>query len=166
MTAPVRFTPAGGVPTSKPYKGAFYKATDNYGFIYLGSLQQTIWRIQVYANGSTGPWEVAHGYPQGENDRGDMFVIDDQLFVIRGSKVYQTTIDQTTGALSAWSDAPPDLDEVQVHITWNATEPEPASFGFIDDYVCVTGSTRAFCARITRGELGQHLYLPLIQDHY
>jgi len=165
LTAPVRFAAAGGTPTSRPYKAAFYRASDHYGFIYMGSLEQCIWRIRVNADGSTGAWEVAHGYPQGENDRGDMFVIDNQLFVIRGSKVYQATINETTGALSQWSDEPPDLPERQVTVTWNATEPEPASYGVIGDYVCVTGTTRVFCAHIKRNQSSHNLYLPLHQLH-
>jgi hypothetical protein len=165
LMAPVRFVPAGNVPTTRPYKAVFYRASNQYGFIYMGTLEQCIWRIRVNANGSTGAWEVAHGYPAGENDRGDMFVIDNQLFIIRGSKVYQATIDGTTGDLSAWNDEPPDLGERQVTVTWNPTEPEPASYGIIGDYVCVTGSTRVFCAHITRNQLEQALYLPLIRRH-
>jgi len=162
LTAPVRFLPAGGAPTSKPYKAAFYRATNHYGFIYMGSLEQCIWRIRVNSDGSTGPWEVAHGYPRGENDRGDMFVVDDQLFVIRGRKVFQTPIDPATGALSRWSDLAPDLPELQITLTWNATEPEPASYGIIGDYVCVTGTTRVFCAEIERPPT-LDVYLPFYQ---
>ena len=45
-------------------------------------------------------------------------MIDDQLFVIRGNKVYQATINKANGALSAWRDAPPEnLSELQVTVT-------------------------------------------------
>ena len=165
LSAPVRFASAGNTPTIKPYKAVFYRASDQYGFIYMGTLEQSIWRMRVNADGSIGPWEMAHTYPAGENDRGDMFVIDNQLFVIRGRKVYQATINATTGVLSAWRDDPPDLDERQVTVTWNVTEPEPASYGVIGDYVCVTGTTRVFCAHIKRSQLGYKLCLPLYLLH-
>jgi hypothetical protein len=161
MTPPVHFAPVGNAPTTRPYRAAFYKASDAYGFIYMGTLEQTLWRIRVNANGYTGPWEIAHRYPTGENDRGDMFVIDDQLFVIRGKKVYQATINAATGALSAWRDDPPDLSELQVTVLWGAGEPEPASYGIVGDYVCVTGSTRVFCAHIKRSQSSYGIYLPL-----
>jgi len=161
LTAPVNFAPTGNAPTTTPYHAAFYRASDGYGFIYLGTLEQTIWRMRVNADGSTGPWETARMAPQGENNRGDMFVIDNQLFVIRGRKVYQATIDEATGALSAWRDDPPDLSELQVTLTWGVTEPEPASYGVIGDYVCVTGTTRVFCAQIKHGQSSHAVYLPL-----
>ncbi len=162
LTPPVRFTPAGSAPTSIPYKGAFYRASSSYGFIYMGTLERVIWRMRVNADGSHSAWDMAGAYPQGQNDRGDLFVIDDQLFVIRGKKVYQATLNAATGAISAWRDEPPDLSEFQVTLTWNATEPEPASWGIIGDYVCVTGTTRAFCAHIKRSRSGYDTFLPLL----
>ena len=65
-----------------------------------------------------------------------------------------------TGALSAWSDEPPDLNELQVTVTWGLTEPEPASYGVIGDYACVTGTTRVFCAHIKRSQPSHDVYLP------
>lgn len=150
LTAPVRFEQVGTAPVNKPYKAAFFKASEQYGFIYMGTLDNVLWRIRVNSDGSLGQWQETGQFPTGENNRGDMFVIDNQLFVIRGSKVSQSTINTADGTISTWRDSPP-LPEQQITLTWSANDTEPASYGIIGNYVCVTGSTKVFCAEINRG---------------
>lgn len=138
--------------TDHPYKAAFYRAPGAYtGYIYTGNwANQSIRRLQVNSDGSVGGWIDTAGMPAqgGANERGDIFVIGSQLFVIRGSKVYYADI-AADGSLSGWNDAPPDLPEEQMDMTWGNGVVEGASYGVIGNYVYVTGKNRVWYSQIT-----------------
>lgn len=145
-----KFQKIGNTPSGRPYKAAFYKAGPNYGYIYLGNRDSgVISRIQVNKDGSVGSWNETRGMPQGTgNNLGDIFIIGDQLFVIRGKKVFKATINKETGTISDWDDSPPDIPEEQIDVTWGDGHPEGASYGIIGNYVYVTGPKKVYYAQI------------------
>lgn len=135
------------------YKAAFYRPSGaNYGFIYIGfkDNRSKISRIRVNEDGSlVGNWQNSANLSlNSEEIYGDMFVIGDQLFVIRGKKVFQATINPNDGSLSSWRSANP-LPEDQVKDpVWTDGHPEGASYGIIGCYVYVTGKDKVFYAKI------------------
>lgn len=145
------FTKVGLTPPSgRPYKAAFYKVDSGHGYIYLGNRDsQTIYKAGVDKDGNVGSWQEAGTAPNSGNNLGDMFVIDNQFFIIKSNKVYQATIGPD-GSLGSFSDTPPDLPSEQVSIEWDDGHPEGKNFAFIGDYVYVTGPDRVYYAKINR----------------
>ena len=142
-------------PTKNPNKAAFYKKPDSSGegYIYMGDrLSSKIYRIHIKENmaQASESWLDSGDLPEGNgNHLGDMFVIRDSLFVIRGSKVFRAIINARNGSLSAWDDSPPDLPEAQIDINWHWANTEGASYGIIGDYVYVTGPQKVYFAKIS-----------------
>ena len=142
-------------PTINPNKAAFYKTSDlgGEGYIYMGDRNSSkIYRIHVREDMATSPesWIDSGDLPDGNgNHLGDMFVILNSLFVIRGSKVFRATIDAADGSLSAWDDSPPDLPEAQIDVNWYPANTEGASYGIIGDYVYVTGPKKVYYSKIS-----------------
>ena len=145
-----------------PYKGVFYKVTDqNYGYIFASDLNQEknpnpLYRIKVKSDGNfEGGWTNTGNLPDkaSGNDHalGDIFVIDSSLFVVRGSKVYQATIN-TDGSISSWNDSPPDLPEIQINKPWGPSvdgdHTDGSSYGIYNNYVYVTGPNKVYFAQI------------------
>ncbi len=130
----------------------------SYGWIYTTGNDgecNNIWRIKVNQseNGDDGGLETWIGsgtLPDGDgNKRGDMFILGSTLFKVRGTKVYSAEIDSQSGALSPWSDTPPDLPETQNQmLTWGGGENEGPTWGVIGNYVYVAGDTKVFYAQI------------------
>lgn len=148
-----KFTNTGKThPENKPGKSVFYAPNGgaDYGFIYTaGNPAGTLHKIRVNSDGSLGDWESIGDLPNGSgNNRGDLFVIGNTIFTIRGSKVFSSDLNPQTGVLSGWSDNPPDLPEEQVHVTWGG-EQEGATWGVIGNYIYVTGSRRVYYALIS-----------------
>lgn len=146
----VSFTEVGTVPTENPNKAAFYRPTGaNYGYIFMGVRNSSaLKKLQIFENGNIGSWSDAGNLPEGSgNNLGDIFVVDNQLFVIRGRKVFQATIG-ADGSLSQWDDLPPDLPAEQINPNWDVSNTEGASYGIINDYVYVTGVNKVYYAKI------------------
>ncbi len=141
-------------PTKNPSKAVFYRIfeTSDEGYIYMGDRNSSkIYRIHVKGGVGNTPesWIDSGDLPRGNgNNLGDMFIIQDSLFVIRGSKVFKATISAMDGSLSAWDDSPPDLPEAQIDVNWYADNTEGASYGIIGDYVYVTGPKKVYYAKI------------------
>lgn len=146
------------VPTANggdgPGKSVFYAPNGgaDYGFIYTTrNLHNTVYKVKVNSDGSLGTWENVGDIPSGNgNQRGDIFVIGNTLFAIRGSKVFSSNLDPSTGALAAWVDDPPDLPEAQIVSPWG-DHLDGASWATIGNYIYVTGDTKVFYAPITGG---------------
>ncbi len=142
-------------PTMNPSKAAFYSKSEmtGEGYIYMGDRNTSkIYRAYVNEDieGSPKSWIDSGDFPDGNGNRlGDMFVIRDSLFAIRGSKVFRATIDAADGGLSAWDDSPPDLPEAQIDVNWYWANTEGASYGIIGDYVYVTGPKKVYYAKIS-----------------
>lgn len=140
-------------PAGRPGKSAYYNpGNSNYGFIYSGeSGGSRLWRMKVEDNGNLGDWQEVTSLPQGDgNNLGDMFVVDNTLFAVRGKKVFRSVLG-TNGELSSWDDSPPDLPEEQIDVTWTDGHLEGASYGIIGDYVYLTGAKKVFFAKIIGG---------------
>jgi hypothetical protein len=143
-------------PITNPNKAVFYKKSEvnGEGYIYMGDrFSSKIYRIHVKEDmgRSPGLWIDSGDLPDGNgNHLGDMFVIEDSLFAIRGSKVFRATIDARDGSLSVWDDSPPDLPEAQIDVNWYWANTEGASYGIIGDYVYVTGPQKVYYAKINR----------------
>lgn len=142
-------------PTSNPNKAAFFKKSerDGEGYIYMGDRNTSkLFRAYVKEDIGNSPelWMDLGYLPEGNgNNLGDMFVIEDSLFVIRGSKVFRATINPTDGSLSPWDDSPPDLPEAQIDVNWYAANTEGASYGIIGDYLYVTGPKKVYYSKIS-----------------
>ncbi|MBI4137195.1 hypothetical protein HY469_03985 [Candidatus Roizmanbacteria bacterium] len=138
-------------PEERPGKSVFYapNGAASYGFIYTkGNQGNTLYKIRVNSDGSLGNWQSVGDLPSGSgNNRGDIFIINNTLFAIRGSKVFSVELNPTSGDLSQWSDNPPDLPEDQVEVTW-AGELEGPTWGIIGNYVYVSGPSRVYYAQI------------------
>ncbi len=134
-----------------PGKSVFFAPNGgaDYGFIYTTrNLHNSLYKIRVNSDGSLDNWERLADIPAGNgNQRGDLFVIGNTLFAIRGSKVFSTNLDPASGALAGWSDDPPDLPEAQIVSPWG-NHLEGAAWGIIGNYVYVTGDTKVFYAPI------------------
>lgn len=147
------FTKVGNTPLGsdkKPYKAAFFKVDSDLGYIYLGDrISGSIYKTTVDKDGNLGTWTNAGIAPSGGNNLGDMFIVDNQLFIIRGNKVYQATI-ATDGTLGVWMDTPADLPANQVSIEWTDGHPEGKNYAIIGDYVYVTGPDRVYFTKINR----------------
>lgn len=138
-------------PATRPGKAAFFKPQDaNYGFIYTtASGGNILWKALVSANGNLGNWQEVGSLPTGSgNQRGEMFVIDNTLFVIRGAKVFKAMTEPELGNLTSWDDSPPDLPEDQIDMWWGGGHLEGASYGIIGNYVYVTGPKKVYYAQI------------------
>jgi len=149
MTRPDYVTNEGG-----PGKSIFFLPDSNSSFGYIYTKSNTgnaLSRIRVTQEGNLETWTNSGDIPQGDaNQHGDMFIVGSTLFIVRGGKVFSSNLDPQSGALSAWSDDPPDLPEQQTFITtWGGGENEGASWGVIGDYVYVTGDTKVFYSRVT-----------------
>lgn len=146
-----KFTKIGNSPiTQKPYKAAFYKVDSDMGFIYLGEKDSgNVYKAGVDKDGNLGSWTQVATAPFAGNNLGDMFVIDNQLFIIRGSKVYQALI-ATDGTLGSWIDSPPDLPTNQINPRWGDGHPEGKNFAIIGDYVYLTGTDKVYYTQILR----------------
>ncbi len=145
------FEEVGTVPTNNPNKAAFYRPEGaSYGFIFMGVRgSSALKRLQIFEDGRIGEWLDVTELPAGSgNNLGDLFVIGDQLFAVRGKKVFQATINQETGALSAWDDLPPDLPTEQIDVNWNISNTEGASYGIIGNYIYLTGQNKVYYAQI------------------
>ena len=142
-------------PVINPNKAAFYRKSEmsGEGYIYMGDRNSSkIYRAYVNEDIERTPksWIDSGDIPDGNgNNLGDMFVIRDSLFVIRGSKVFRATINATDGSLSAWDDSPPDLPEAQIDVNWYWANTEGASYGIIGDYVYVTGPKKVYYSKIS-----------------
>ena len=154
-------------PTTNPSKAAFYRKSEmnDEGYIYMGDRNSSkIYRTYVNKDIESSPqsWIDSGDIPDGNgNNLGDMFIIRDSLFVIRGSKVFKATINVTDGSLSAWDDSPPDLPEAQIDVSWNSSNTEGASYGIIGDYVYVTGQKKVYYSKIS--DLSYKTFLVRIQ---
>lgn len=143
-------------PIVNPNKAAFYSKPDasGEGYIYMGDrFSSKLYRLHVGEDTGGFPeaWLESGELPDGNgNHLGDMFVIEDYLFAIRGSKVFRAAIDARDGRLSAWDDSPPDLPEAQIDVNWYWANTEGASYGIIGDYVYVTGPKKVYYAKINR----------------
>lgn len=151
---PAEFQYLGRSTPERSYKAAFYRGTGlNYGYIYTQQRDAgKILKIRVNSDGSVGSWQDAGSLPpqKGSNMLGDMFIIDNQLFIIRGKGVYRNQINPTDGNLSAWDDSPPDLPNEQIIPAWTGGHPEGASYGIIGNYIYVTGNDRVYFSQILR----------------
>ncbi|MCP4168883.1 MAG: hypothetical protein GY759_23715 [Chloroflexi bacterium] len=142
-------------PATNPSKAAFYKKSTvgGEGYIYMGDRNSSkIYRTHIVKDieGSPNPWIDSGNSPKGNgNGLGDIFVIHDSLFAIRGSKVFKATINPTDGSLSSWDDSPPDLPEAQIDVNWHSANTEGASYGLIGDYVYVTGPKKVYYSKIS-----------------
>ena len=138
-------------PTSQPGKAVFYRpAGQNYGYIFLGRGNgHELWRIQINQDGTfSGGWNQLTSLPAGNgNGRGDLFIIGNTIFAIKGSKVYSADVNNQ-GSLTSWSDSPPDLPAEQINMHWGGGNTEGASYGIIGNYVYVTGGDRVFYSQI------------------
>ena len=138
-------------PTSQPGKAVFYRpAGQNYGYIFLGRGNgHELWRIQINQDGTfSGGWNQLTSLPAGNgNGRGDLFIIGNTIFAIKGSKVYSADVNNQ-GSLTSWGDSPPDLPAEQINMHWGGGNTEGASYGIIGNYVYVTGGDRVFYSQI------------------
>ncbi len=137
-------------PGAYPYKGAFYKASDAYGFIYVADRDGTLYKIRVDSNGNLGTWSSA-GVNFPSADRGDYFVANNKLWVIRGSKVYYGDIDSSSGNISAFDDSPPDLPGPQIEMDWGDGHNEGNSWAIVNDVIYVTGPDRVYYLPLSGG---------------
>jgi len=141
-------------PTKNPNKATFYRKSEmnGDGYIYMGDRNSSkIYRTEINEGIEDSPeaWIDSGEFPRGnDNHLGDMFVIEDSLFVIRGSKVFRAAINAIDGSLSSWDDSPPDLPEAQIDVNWHSGNTEGASYGIIGDYVYVTGSKKVYYSKI------------------
>ncbi len=147
-------------PASKtgawPGKSAFFAASGSTtGFIFVTMIDASssvdestaLWKASFTSSGVLSDWTAMPDLPTGtDNQRGDIFVARDTLFVVRGSKVFGADLDESSGAMGSWK-AMPDLPELQIDVTWS-NQCEGQSYGIIKDYVYVTGQKAVHYAKI------------------
>lgn len=144
---------AGSDGNNGPGKSAYFlpDPASSFGYIYTKrNAGNTLWRIRVTQDGNLEDWINSGDMPTGDsNGHGDMFVLGNTLFSIRGSKVHSAVLDPVSGAPGTWSDDPPDLPEVQVSMSqWSGNHLEGASWGVIGEYVYVAGDSVVFYSQI------------------
>lgn len=127
----------------QPYKGAFYTPDGNRGWIYVADQNGNLRKTLVNSNGDLGGWGSAGPNFPGSG-KGDYFVVNDQFWVIRGSKVYMGNIDPASGNIDVFSDAPPDLPDEQIDVDWRATDTEGPAYGVYNNTIYVTGKDRVY----------------------
>lgn len=141
-------------PAARAGKSAFYAASSTYGFIYtVPNQSNTLYRIRVNADGSLGSWQKAGNISSGTgNGRGDIFVIQDTLFVIRGSLVFRTVLEPAQGNISTWEQQP-SLPANQIEsMYWGGGENEGQSYAVINNYVYVTGQHQVYYAQVSTAQ--------------
>lgn len=136
-------------PASQPGKAvAFAPQGKTHAFIYTGEAGGAkLWRAKVQAGGQIDPFVQLGDLPPGTgNGRGDWFIAANTLFVIRGSKVFRATLDDS-GGLSSWQAAPA-LPGDQIDVTWGGGHVEGAACGIIGGHVYVTGQKQVYHAAL------------------
>ncbi|MBI3203815.1 MAG: hypothetical protein HYZ29_19905 [Myxococcales bacterium] len=142
------FTAAGlDHPAQRPGKNAFWAP-----FIFTGEGDGgKIWRTQVAADGKLDPWTALGSLPAGtDNQRGDWFVIDGTLFVVRGAKVLAAKID-AQGSLGAFVEQPA-LSEPQIDLHWGDGHLEGSSHAVLGNFVYVTGKKTVHFAPVLKNQ--------------
>jgi len=140
-------------PAERPGKAALFAPPgSDFAFLFTGrSGGSELWRARVHADGTLDAFESLPELPVGTgNARGDMFVVDRTLFVVRGSAVYRATL-SGDGGLSGW-ESQPSLPEEQVDISWGDGHLEGASHGILGSFVYLTGPKRVYYAPILAGQ--------------
>ena len=125
-----------------PYHAAFFRATSSSGFVYVADLGGALQRIETDAAGGIGVWTSAGSLPAGE--RGDLFVHGYFLYAVRGRKVYRAAIDPATGSLASWDDAPADLPDEQIDVSWGGGHGEGPGWGFVAGHAYLVGKDRVY----------------------
>lgn len=136
-------------PFERPGKAAFYQIPgQTYGYAYLRvGNGNSMKRVRVNSDGSLGSWEDVPAIPSGSgNGRGDVFVVDGTMFAISGSKVFSADLGSTGDVV--WDSSSPDLPDEQIDEHWGGEHVEGASYGFIGNYVYVTGKRNVYYAQI------------------
>ncbi|MBK7583625.1 MAG: hypothetical protein IPI67_25955 [Myxococcales bacterium] len=140
-------------PATRPGRAQFWSPPGaNYGYVFSGEGGGSkYWRAKVVAGGAFEPWTELGTLPSGtDNERGDWFVIDGTLFVIRGAKVFGARID-AQGTLAPFQAQPP-LPDAQIDISWGQDHLEGASYAVLGDYVYVTGKKTVLYSHILRNQ--------------
>ncbi len=142
-------------PGGRPgHSAAFVPPGADAGWIFTTHTgEASLWRASVDRTGALGSWESAGTLPTGDdNGRGDLFVVEQSAFLVRGSQVYRAVLG-LDGSLSAWADQP-GLPQPQVDLHWGDGHTEGASWGVIDQNVFVTGPDAVFIAPFVDGACG------------
>lgn len=133
-------------PAARPGKAAVVSVSGEGSHLFTGEGDGPgLWRAEVAADGSLGPFARLADLPAGsDNGRGDLLSHERTLVVVRGAKVYRSTVDGE-GALTPWRECPP-LPEPQVDLHWEGGHLEAASSAIVDGQIYVTGKLRVHYA--------------------
>lgn len=132
-------------PAQRPGKCAFWN-----GWIFSGEGNGSkYWRAKAHEDGSVSSWTELGALPAGtDNQRGDWFVIDGTLFVVRGTKVLGAKID-AQGALATFQEQPA-LPEAQIDMSWGDGHLEGQAHAVLGDFVYLTGKKSVFHAPVLK----------------
>jgi hypothetical protein len=138
-------------PAQRPGRGAFWAPPGaSHGFVFSGEGDGSkLWRAKLLAGGSVEAWSDLGTLPTGtDNERGDWFVIDGTLFVVRGAKVFGAKID-VQGGLADFLEQPA-LPDAQIDVSWGDAHLEGSSHAVLGDFVYLTGKKAVFHAPVLR----------------
>ncbi|MBK8998451.1 MAG: hypothetical protein IPM35_22250 [Myxococcales bacterium] len=132
-------------PATRPGRCAYWN-----GFVWSGEGDGSkYWRAKLQASGSLEAWSELGTLPTGtDNQRGDWFVIDGTLFVVRGAKVFGAKID-ATGTLASFQEQPA-LPEAQIDVSWGDGHLEGSAHAVLGDFVYLTGKKSVLYAPVLR----------------
>lgn len=134
-------------PAARPGKCAFSSP-----FLFTGEGNGAkLWRTKVAADGKLDPWTALGSLPAGtDNQRGDWFVIDGTLFVVRGAKVFGAKLD-AQGGLGSFVEQPA-LAEAQVDMSWGDAHLEGSAHAVLGNFVYLTGKKAVHYAPVLKNQ--------------